>query len=633
MKSLAQIAASAILFTAITLNAQIPGDVLGMHSFGPGTTSPITGARPDACAYCHAPHSGLNRGLWNQKLTTQNYSVYNSDTEANRGRQPTLGASSNQCLSCHDGTVALGATVAYGQVTTHGSMNGQDVFGSNMQSSHPFSLALPLKDNIDLAASLVSSAKTADPTRAVKLINGNVECISCHNPHVQSKDLVSQNFLVKDSSSGQMCLACHDPARQGSAQVNPLADWAISAHALSTDKISPTAHLGNYPTVATAACISCHAPHNAVGPARVLRGQNEQDCIACHNGSNISPMAPYANVFPEYATPKVGHPFPNSANQHDAAESVLLNNNRHATCVDCHNAHGSEVVGAFTPPPLLRVSQKNIAGINSSDGTSILTPAINQYDNCLRCHGTSSGKQVQPVYGYFPVRAVSAGDPLNLIPQFATTAASSHPVTHSSSSALAQPSLLSFMWNLDGATHGRSMGTQLLCTDCHNSDDNREFGGTGPNGPHGSKWTHVLERRYEFSQAATPGSAVTNLFPTPDLSVNGPYALCGKCHDLQNQIMRNTSFTRHSTHINDGFSCSTCHTAHGMGAASGTISGERLVNFDVNVVAPNGTSPISYSRATNTCVLVCHQVAHNSDGSVTQNKFHKGIGIKKFGAT
>ena len=177
------------------------GDALGVHSLGPGSQSPITGARPDACAYCHAPHSGLNSGLWNQKLTTQSYTTYTSNTEKNTTTQPALGAVSNQCLSCHDGTVAVGATVAYGQVTTRGSMNAADVFGSNMQSSHPFSLALPLKDNIDLAASLVANGTTADPTGAVKLINGNVECTSCHNPHVQAKDPISLNFLVKDSSN------------------------------------------------------------------------------------------------------------------------------------------------------------------------------------------------------------------------------------------------------------------------------------------------------------------------------------------------------------------------------------------------------------------------------------------------
>ena len=617
------------LFVTHLSHAQISGDVLGMHSLGPGTPSPIAGARPDACAYCHAPHSGLNRGLWNQKLTTQTYTTYTSDTEKNAGTQPTLGRSSNQCLSCHDGTVAVGNTVAYGQVTTRGSMFTQDVFGGNMQSSHPFSLVLPLKDTVDLAASLAASGKTADTTGAVRLINGNVECISCHNPHVQAKDPVSRNFIVKDGSSGQLCLACHDPARQMSGQVNPLSDWALSAHALSTDKISPTAQLGSYATVAGDACISCHTPHNASGPARLLRGQNEQDCIACHNGANVSPMPAYANVFAEYATPKVGHPFPSSTNQHDAAEATLLNNNRHATCVDCHNGHGSETVGVFPPPPLIRISQKDIAGLSASDGTSILAPAINQYENCLRCHGASSGKQVQPIYGYFPARAVAAGDPLNLIPQFATSATSSHPVTHTSNSTLPQPSLLANMLNLDGATQGRAMGTQILCSDCHNSDDNREFGGSGANGPHGSKWTHILERRYEFSQTATPGGQITNLFPNPDLSVTGPYGLCGKCHNLSSQIVKNTSWSQHSSHINAGFTCSTCHTAHGMGATSGAISGERLVNFDVNVVAPNGGAAISYSRAANTCVLVCHQVAHNSDGTVSQAILRRGPVIKK----
>ena len=66
-----------------------------------------------------------------------------------------------------------------------------------------------------------------------------------------------------------------------------------------------------------------------------------------------------------------------------------------------------------------------------------------------------------------------------------------------------------------------------------------------------------------------------------------------------------------------------------MGAASGTISGERLVNFDVNVVAPNGGLPISYNRATNSCTLVCHQVAHNSDGSVTAVVHSRLPGITK----
>ncbi len=621
-----------ILLSGATLPAQITGDVIGVHDLGPGSKSPVTGARPDFCAYCHAPHFGLpSGGLWNQKLTTQNYSVYSSTTEVNLTRQPTLGYSSNQCLSCHDGTVAVGDTVAYGQVTMHGSMYRQDVFGSSLQPSHPISFTLPLKDNIDLAASLVASHKTADTTGAVKLINGNVECISCHDPHVQAKDPVSQNFLVKNSASGQLCLACHDPTRQIVGKVNPLADWSASAHATSADNISSQALVGSYPTVTSNACSSCHGSHNNSGTARLLRGQNEQDCIACHNGgANITGAAPNVNVFSEYAAPKVGHPFPASTNPHDAAENTMLNNNRHATCVDCHNAHGDAQVQTFPPPPLIRISQKDIAGVSATDGITLLTPAVNQFESCLRCHGTSTGKQVLPIYGYLPVRAVSASDPLNIIPQFAVSATSSHPVTHISNSTLGQPSLLANMLDLDGVTQGRAMGTQIFCTDCHNSDDNREFGGTGPNGPHGSRWTHILERQYQFSQAPTPGQLISNLFPNPDTSINGPYALCGKCHDVANQILKNTSWIQHSTHINAGFSCSVCHTAHGMGATSGNITGERLINFDVNVVAPNGTLPISYNRAANTCVLVCHGTAHNADGTVAASaSLRRRIGGKK----
>ena len=167
----------------------------------------------------------------------------------------------------------------------------------------------------------------------------------------------------------------------------------------------------------------------------------------------------------------------------------------------------------------------------------MLNPSVNQYENCLRCHGTSTGKTVNPVFGYLPVRTVSAGDPLNMIPQFALTASSSHPVMHDRSSALPQPSLLANMLNLDGVTQGRAMGLRIFCTDCHNSDDNREFGGTGANGPHGSKWTHILERRYEFSQAAVPGQTIGNLFPNPDPSAAGPYALCAKCHSLTHDFV------------------------------------------------------------------------------------------------
>jgi predicted CXXCH cytochrome family protein len=502
-------------------------------------------------------------------------------------------------------------------------MNSADSFGTTLTGSHPFSLVTPLKDASNLVASLSTQGKTADPTGAVKLVNGNIECTSCHDPHVQNIDKIAQNFLVRDSSGAQMCLACHDPNRVVQGQVNPLAGFTNSVHQTATNQVSPDAHVGPYPTVGVNSCASCHMSHDSVAPARLLRPAAPaapafdpvtQSCMTCHGGGTyVSPALP--NVMAEVA--KVSHPLPSGNNFHDAGEAALLNNNRHATCVDCHSAHASNPELQFSSPPAIRPPQSGATGISALDGITPTFPAVNQYETCLRCHGTSTGKQRLILYGYAPIRVVSAPDSLNLIPQLASTATSSHPVAHARSSPLPQPSLLLNMIDEKGLASTRVVGTQLFCTDCHNSDDNREFGGAGPNGPHGSVNSHILERNYQFSQAAVPGGPVTNTFPNPDMSVAGPFSMCAKCHDLA-QIFANTSFPQHSLHSNQyGFSCSVCHTAHGMGATSPTISGERMVNFDANVVAQNGAAPIGYNRATNTCTLTCHSTAHNADGTVT----------------
>ncbi|HET9407522.1 MAG TPA: cytochrome c3 family protein [Candidatus Sulfotelmatobacter sp.] len=642
------LALAALLVASSGVRAQFTGDVLGAHDLSPGGQSPIKGGGLPPCQYCHAPHSGIAKGpLWAQTYSSQTYTLYSSTTTANQTMmQPPIAAPSSLCLSCHDGTIAPGQTLPYGQIPMTGKMNTQDVFGAALQNSHPFSFN-QIKDSPDLVQTLVANQQTADPLKKVSLINGNVECESCHNPHVQNGDVVSLNFLVRDSSRGAMCLACHGTtARSVNNLPNPLVPWPTSIHANAANVTLPGAGVGPYNTVAGNACSACHMEHNANGPARLLRGAtpalanmdaSTQNCISCHNGNNnVSPAL--LNVYAEM-TKTSSHPAPSGTNAHDTNETVLLNNNRHATCVDCHNPHGAQQVGgAFPNAPQIRVSQNAVNGISASDGISTMAPAQNQYENCLRCHGTSSGKPTTTsTFGYLPLWAVSvAGDAANVIPQFATTATSSHPVTHVSSSPYPQPSLLPRMLQSDGITQGRPMGTQVFCTDCHNSDDAREFGGTGPNGPHGSIYPHIFERRYEMSQVAPgtfpaggPGSPIlaSTLFPGPLTSAGGgapgPWALCGKCHDLSN-VFANNTFQYHALHVSTvGVSCSVCHTAHGLGATSPTISGERLVDFDTNVVAPNtinaaGAIGVSYSRSTNTCALVCHGYSHNYDGTVTQ---------------
>jgi predicted CXXCH cytochrome family protein len=621
-----------LLMVCPLANAQTPppvqADTLGMHNMSMGSGSSVTTQGSLGCTFCHAPHSGVggNTPLWNQTLSSQTYTPYTSTTYKQQGSaQPVLGKSTSLCLSCHDGTVAIGQTAAYGKIPVTGSMNNADVLGTNLGGSHPFSLVLPIKDAPDLAASLVAQGITADPTQAVKLIAGNVECTSCHNAHVQGIDTVAQKFLVRDSSNGQMCLACHDPNRIVTGQINPLAGWTASIHAISTNQVAGTANVGSYPTVASNACTSCHMEHNASGYARLMRpatpaapgvDTNTQDCITCHSGpGNISPAAP--NVYAEFA--KISHLLPGGTNGHDAAEPAVLNNNRHATCVDCHSPHTGNALTLFSSPPAIRPPQSGATGVSGIDGITVLTPAVNQYETCFRCHGTSVGKQVLIKYGYLPSRLVFSGDPLNLVPQFSPSSTSSHPVTHDRSSPFPQPSLLANMLNQNGTASARLVGTRIFCTDCHASDDNREFGGSGPTGPHGSIYPHILERNYQFTQAAVPGGTVNNTYPTPDLSPQGPYAMCAKCHDLNN-IMSNASWSQHSRHVsNDGFSCSACHTSHGLGSISATVSGERLINFDIAVVGQNQTSPITYNRASNTCTLTCHNAAHNADGTVSVN--------------
>jgi hypothetical protein len=272
--------------------------------------------------------------------------------------------------------------------------------------------------------------------------------------------------------------------------------------------------------------------------------------------------------------------------------------------------------------------------VSATDGSTVLPQAANQFEICLRCHGRSAGKQILQAYGYHPVRSAIGGDALNILPQLASNAKSSHPVMHDSNSSYAQPSLRKAILNLDGRSQGRFLTARILCTDCHNSDDNRESGGTGPNGPHGSKYAHVLERRYESSQVAPgaapvagPGSTIQNLLPAiTDPSAAGPYSLCAKCHDLAN-VLSDASFKKHSTHINAGFSCSVCHSAHGVAAATTTTSGERLVNFDLAVVGQNDATnaAISYNHSTNTCTLKCHNYNHSANGTVSPSTMARKV--------
>lgn len=612
-------------------------DTLGVHDLSAGT-SPVHGSNANACLYCHAPHSGNTNGpLWSHQFSKQSFTnsqLYTSETMQNAQVSPAVGSASSLCLSCHDGTVAVGQTLPYGQISTTGTLSDPM---QNLSTSHPFSLmATPPEDAASLLPSLHNSGTTGDQTNAVKLIKNNVECTSCHEPHHQDIDKYSQNFLAIDSSKGKLCLSCHTTTERTVKGIsNPLLGWEASAHVTTSAAYKPSAGLGGYTTIADSACMTCHMTHNAGGAKGLLRHSTvavanaddaSQSCINCHNGGSDKLVTSILDVYSEIASKK-SHPFPDTSNVHKLNEAVVLDGNRHASCVDCHNAHASKESGSGTlsGAPAVRPSQFGVKGV-AADGSSLSGSAVNQYENCLRCHGASVGKARQETtYGYLPTRQNWGGDELNLIVQMGNAAVSSHPVMHDAyPNAATEPSLLTAMLTLSGTASSRTLQpgpTRLFCTDCHNNDQNREFGGTGPNGPHGSTYDHILEREYTISkvnEGATwpsggPGTLIANpvSFSTPYPKTSGPFALCAKCHNLDN-IAANASFSKHSTHLAQGISCSVCHTAHGVPAGGTGGSGTRLVNFDVRVVAPNGSS-ITYN-ANGTCNLTCHMVRHYDNG-------------------
>jgi hypothetical protein len=81
-------------FSKHNLSISSPGDV---HA----TTE------SDICIFCHTPHNATGDGpLWNHQMSSAAYQPYTSSTLKATVGQPT--GASRLCLSCHDGTVALG---------------------------------------------------------------------------------------------------------------------------------------------------------------------------------------------------------------------------------------------------------------------------------------------------------------------------------------------------------------------------------------------------------------------------------------------------------------------------------------------------------------------------------------------
>lgn len=524
----------------------------------------------EVCTFCHTPHRSLDDGpLWNHQMSVASYTPYSSSTLHASVGQPS--GSSRLCLSCHDGTVALGglhnsaATVTMSDgVTTLADVPGTSAnLGTDLRGHHPISFVY------DAALAAINGRLNNPSTldKRIKLENNRVQCTSCHDPH--NDDF--QPFLAMDNSSSELCLACHDFRRW-----NAVASHAVSPKSTASLQSSPltAASVGKSPsravakaatTVAGHGCQNCHSSHRSGSTQSLLANPvPEQNCLNCHNGSVAA-----KNVQADF-NKLSGHNQSAIRGEHVAGEDIL-NSPRHATCVDCHDPHGSSPAKASAPNASGAIV--GVPGVSSSG--AVVNSISKEYELCFRCHGDSVNRGAARIGRQYPQN--------NTRLEFAPSNRSFHPVVAQGRNNYV-PSLLS-PW---------TTSSYVYCTDCHNSDQGPKAGGQGANGPHGSQFSPLLERQLELTD---------NQFESPQ-----DYALCYKCHN-RSSILGDQSFRYHKLHVADQrTACTTCHDSHGS-------TQPHLINFNTTYVLPGSLGSISYrseGAMHGTCTLKCHGVDHKN---------------------
>ena len=304
------------------------------------------------CIFCHTAHGSpvLAPPLWNKTLSAAIYTTYKSSsldalTEMGITDLPQPGDSSKLCLSCHDGTVAVGTvswfkglsnqTIDLYGVDTGGIMpagSGATTgytrrLGTDLSNDHPISVGytstLATRDGelqaVDSDQKWISPngliiGPRGDP-RSPKLPlfgsvpSAQVQCPTCHDPHIRDDNTAvvgNQKFLrlnrfqeaqpgagFSEANGDIICLGCHKAGNS----------WAYSAHAnwqVATQAYNAVpGDLREFPTglqVRKASCLNCHDTHTVQGARRLLRegtdstaipktGGNpasEETCFQCH---------------------------------------------------------------------------------------------------------------------------------------------------------------------------------------------------------------------------------------------------------------------------------------------------------------------------------------------------------------
>ena len=553
-----------------------------LSSSGPAERQVMSFTETRICIFCHTPHNATPRTpLWNRSLEATSYEPYRSTTLAARPGQPT--GPSRLCLSCHDGTVALGAVLnPQGglQLNVERLAPGMPSYiGTDLSNSHPISFSYD-----DSVSNPLAGLDPMPPEGLVFYGGADVQCPTCHDAHAdefRSPDLLSRltgKFLVMENRYADLCVICHNRINgwNGSGHKNSVASVTGVLPLTTPEKIR------NWPTwssVTEWGCESCHTPHGAGGAERLLYyREEEKNCYLCHNGvvaTDIRAQFQKASVHP-VANTTIGL---TPAFYHDPTEDLLLSQKRHVECVDCHNPHAANNTGN-PPAPFASGMLAGVDGIRI-DNTEA-TPVINEYEICFRCHGETA-----PPTPFLP-RVI---DITNTRLEFAAANQSYHPVAAIGKNIDPPPSLNPPSQDPE-VPQNFTNNSLIFCTDCHS--DEYEFS----RGPHGSMFPPILRRRYETTMG------------TPSSFDN--YSLCFRCHN-EASIMSDASFKKtgatggHSGHVQTrNTPCSVCHDPHGVS------NNTNLINFDKRYVKGPADSDlpeptfIDSGLFSGNCTLVCH---------------------------
>lgn len=513
------------------------------------------------CIFCHTPHHAReNTPLWShQESAVPRYDIYSSTTRAAKPGQPT--GASRLCLSCHDGTIAVGAlinnvtipmvggftTIPIDRPTNLGGPGGTD-----LTNDHPFSFeysANLLDKNQQLRLpSQISPKLRLDADQ-------NLQCTTCHDPHNDQYG----KFLVMDNARSAICTECH-----------LMTGWVSSEH----ESNGATAVKG---------CGNCHVPHNARIPQRLMKETpEEQNCLPCHSGGAKSIQTlvtrPYAHLVTGYF------------GVHDTAESPFTAQ-KHVECEDCHNPHMAKISAATAPD--INGTLKGVTGVSL---LKEVKEAEFEYEVCFKCHADNNFSSTTIK------RKIHV---LNTRFDFDLNNPSYHPVA-GPGKGTDVPSLRTEL------VPPYTTSSIIYCTDCHGSDQSVKAGGTGANGPHGSGVKYMLLHAYETDRYP--------LLPYAD----SQYALCFRCHD-QTRLFNATSPFRkvstgtplHDLHVRQqGVSCYICHDPHGI--RGGTDKGNaHLINFvDTTFIgAASYDSDDTTDGTPKSCTVSCHSANPRTYGN------------------